>query len=50
MSVKMADLQCSKSFHECCKEAEVPATRRQWKKWQKKMGKAYSLFKSKGNL
>ena len=50
MAVKMAEKSCNKNFHECCEKAAIPATKRQWKKWQKKMGKAYAYFKSQVNL
>jgi len=32
-------------FFDCCKVAELPSTRRQWKKWQKGKGKA-CLYKA----
>lgn len=37
MAVKMYS-GLSGEFRECCELAEIPATNRQWKKWQKGQG------------
>lgn len=41
MAVKPAPIDVPFKFIVACKTAEIPATNRQWKKWQKKTGLAY---------
>uniref|UniRef100_A0A6M3JF15 Uncharacterized protein n=1 Tax=viral metagenome TaxID=1070528 RepID=A0A6M3JF15_9ZZZZ len=39
----MAVSAVSKEFRKAYTAAEIPLTRRQWKKWRRKIGKAYRL-------
>ena len=42
MAIKILDVkQTSKAFIEACGKVGIPPTRRQWKKWQKKVGLAW---------
>ncbi len=40
MAIKMA-LSGNKEFEAACKVADIPPTRRQWKKWQDRRGLAF---------